>query len=490
MLWFYTPPHGGNFVGTFTNRNHFAFHMTLLFAIALGLFLSSSRFHEVLQKTDWRERLEWMSTERASRLALLIFAIALMGGAICISLSRGAITSLSAAMGIVGIVSGVYGRHGILRRILWGIVLLVVAVVVWLGWQPVVGRLAEFSSLVDAPLQDSRIAGTRSTLMVLGASPVLGCGFGAFRHVFPLFQTSDIQFGRWLHAHNDWAQLLAEGGGVGGFLFILAVVFFCGAMRSLFPGAITRARLFVLGLWVGIVAVALHSLVDYSLHKPANALLLAVLCGLAVSALHLQAGAREEDGVGGALPGSNSHDPEHAADRDEWAQHRTGRDAGRMLFVRGGAFAGLVLLTFVGLAELSMLRGELAFARFRYEGKLVEKSRSQDVEKNVAEAMNDLELILRGGWGVPDTLLDSTETCFRWAIDDRLPAATRLVAAEKAGQLAASTVYVSPSDYLAWMWLARSQALLGQWEAADLSFGRARALAPDSRETVLFLRNR
>ena len=89
---------------------------------------------------------------------------------------------------------------------------LVAAAVVWTGWKPVVERMGSLADVARDPVGNSRYAATMSTWSMFQAAPALGCGFGAFQHVFPRFQDPRIQFGRWLHAHNDWVQLLAEGG--------------------------------------------------------------------------------------------------------------------------------------------------------------------------------------------------------------------------------------------------------------------------------------
>ena len=68
------------------------------------------------------------------------------------------------------------------------------------------------------------------------------------------------------HAHNDWAEWLAEGGAVL-FLSILALVLLSAgpAIRS--------------GWAVGIQTVFVHSLVDFPLHIPAIAGLTFVMLG-------------------------------------------------------------------------------------------------------------------------------------------------------------------------------------------------------------------
>lgn len=286
IFWFHTPRFGGAIFGPFTNPNHYAAYMNMAFGLTLGLLLAASRTTELRALRTWREKLAWLSTRKASRITLLGFAAVLMGASVCVSLSRGGITSLAASLGIVGVFVALRGAVPNRGRVVAAVALLVVAAVVWLGWEPVVKELGTLADI--DPVSDSRTETTRATLRVFGTSPIFGTGFGSFQHVFPKFQSASIQFGRWLHAHNDYAQLLAEGGMVGALLAALAGVFFIRTVRTQFSKATNGARLFAGGLTVGLVAIALHSFVDYSLHKPANAFLLATLCGMSVAAVHLR----------------------------------------------------------------------------------------------------------------------------------------------------------------------------------------------------------
>ena len=70
-------------------------------------------------------------------------------------------------------------------------------------------------------------------------------------------------------------------------LALLAGALFVRTVHTGFAKATAEGRLLVGGLSVGILAIALHSFVDYSLHKPANALLLAALCGMSIAAVNL-----------------------------------------------------------------------------------------------------------------------------------------------------------------------------------------------------------
>ncbi len=287
ILWVYTPPFGGGIFGPFTNPNHYAAYMNMVFGVGLGLaFARVSGAADGAGRT-LRDRIVWLSTGSGGRSALLVFALVMMPVSVCMSLSRGGIACLAVSLGVLGAWAAVRGGLGY-RSILGAVALLVVGGVVWLGWEPV---FAEMGTLAEIdPGTHSRTVVARSTLSIFSQAPVLGCGFGTFVHVFPPFQPPGVQFGRWLHAHNDYVQFLAEGGIVGALLLAAAAVIVLGHVWRRLREVHGSRRAFVSGLAVGLLAIGLHSALDYSLHKPGIALTLAAVCGLMVAALHVGSG--------------------------------------------------------------------------------------------------------------------------------------------------------------------------------------------------------
>lgn len=128
----------------------------------------------------------------------------------------------------------------------------------------------------------------RATLGIFERTPVVGTGFGTFQYVFPAFQPVSVQTGRWMHAHNDYVQLLAEGGlaaalpvGVGAALFVRHVA------RRLRRSS-RSGRLLAWGLLMGLLAAVVHSALDFGLRIPANLFLFSAVAGMCVSALRVR----------------------------------------------------------------------------------------------------------------------------------------------------------------------------------------------------------
>jgi O-antigen ligase len=111
--------------------------------------------------------------------------------------------------------------------------------------------------------------------------PILGWGLGTFETVYPQFRSfyTDLLVDK---AHNDYLQLLAETGVVG---FAIVIWFLVAGFRTALPkirqwpsnvnGAVALVAV------VGISGILVHSLVDFNLEIPANALLFYVLCAVA-----------------------------------------------------------------------------------------------------------------------------------------------------------------------------------------------------------------
>ena len=97
---------------------------------------------------------------------------------------------------------------------------------------------------------------------------LLGTGFGSFDAVYMIYEPTRFQGPAYLNqAHNDWAQLVIEGG-VPAILLVLGMLrWFAFALRSLY--ARNAAALARCVFWTTLIAaIAVASLVDYPLRTP------------------------------------------------------------------------------------------------------------------------------------------------------------------------------------------------------------------------------
>jgi O-antigen ligase len=93
----------------------------------------------------------------------------------------------------------------------------------------------------------------QSSLAMARERPGMGFGLGSFQEAYPAYATFDIGL-IVNHAHNDWAEWLAEGGVP--FLLLLASV------------ALWAVRPAFRSIWgLGLISVFLHALVDYPMQR-------------------------------------------------------------------------------------------------------------------------------------------------------------------------------------------------------------------------------
>jgi O-antigen ligase len=189
--------------------------------------------------------------------------------------------SFGAELGVLALVM-------ILRRTMakqWfaGVAVLLVAMLLvsWLGVGQILQRLSSVQLLeVTAGKRSSM---RRDTWQIFLHHPFTGTGLGTLQIVYPRYES--LYDGKIVnHAHNDYLEALAETGILGG----LCCAWFFGV---LFNESLKRLRqlnnsfagtLQLSGL-VACSGFLVHSLVDFNLHIPSNALLFFLMAHLATS---------------------------------------------------------------------------------------------------------------------------------------------------------------------------------------------------------------
>ena len=108
--------------------------------------------------------------------------------------------------------------------------------------------------------------------------PVWGTGYGTYQYVDPLYRADTTLGGHLVdHVHNDYLEMLVEGGLVGLLLSLLAIglVFRLG-LRAMRQGHSSGGL--ALGALFALTTVVIHSFGDFGIHVPAITLLIIVLC--------------------------------------------------------------------------------------------------------------------------------------------------------------------------------------------------------------------
>lgn len=129
-----------------------------------------------------------------------------------------------------------------------------------------------------------RLAVWREAWAMFEDYPLTGAGFGAFGEAFSHY----VPMGgnaRWTQLHNDYGQLILEGGVVAGALTLwLALGFLRRVLsRASLRDARGRVDAAQLGLLLGLATLAVHAAFDFNHQIPANGLLFVTLAALAVA---------------------------------------------------------------------------------------------------------------------------------------------------------------------------------------------------------------
>jgi polysaccharide export outer membrane protein len=235
------------------------------------------------------------------------FAAAGMGMALIASLSRGGMISLAAALMFLILMSSrikrsvkntsrrqdwssATGLAGLLERIQRAIapasrILIVLAIagaitagLIWVGPDAVAKRITEgqISGSNQRSLSTNRVWVWRDTLSMIRANPVLGVGLGGYGTAFSIYTRSDGSI-RVPQAHNDYLQVVADCGVIGG---LIALWFLGLTLRAIWRGVRSPDPLtagLALGCGGGVFAILVHSLFDFNLQLPGTALLFLVL---------------------------------------------------------------------------------------------------------------------------------------------------------------------------------------------------------------------
>ncbi len=273
LYWLRTPRSGGWIYGSYVNHNHYAGLMEMLIPIPLIACLSDS--------------------VEGSRKIMAASAAALMATTIFLSGSRGGMVAFAVQMGIL---AAVLIKRRTSRKLAWGLgifLVIAVAMLAWLGGGELTSRIASIHSETHSELSGGlRLNVDRDALQMFLRKPVLGWGFGTFPTVYPQYRSfyTDTFINQ---AHDDYAQLLVELGGLGfaTMLWFLFLVYY-RAVKKLGNWAKDANGAVALATMLGITGILVHSFVDFNLQIPANAALFYVLCVVAALAPRFGAAGR------------------------------------------------------------------------------------------------------------------------------------------------------------------------------------------------------
>jgi O-antigen ligase len=230
----------------------------------------------------------------------MVYGIAamFMGVAAIFTLSRGGMISIIAEMVFIGAMSFIRHRamtdakgHGKVRMATGvatgvtavGVILAaIMAGVVWMGAEPVINRIATGDPNSSDMSKTQTFYSVRgeiweNTWTMIRRNPLTGVGLGAYETAYPIYARETGTQGVTAEAHNDYLQILADAGLIGG---ISALWFIWALFRAIARGVRSPDRLtaaIALGGGAGLFGLLVHSFFDFNLHLPSHAMVFLLL---------------------------------------------------------------------------------------------------------------------------------------------------------------------------------------------------------------------
>ena len=248
--------------GPYINRNHYAGYSNMVIP-ACWAFIAMSR-------------------ERSKKI-LGLFFIVISGASLFLSLSRGGILSFFfSGFFILLFVYRIKDESPHHRRMFNFIGLFCIFLLLWwIGVDPVLKRLSTVLRFPDEPGFIYRFRWAMDGFGIIKDFPFFGTGPGTFKYVFAAYKTDAHQY--FIdYLHNDYIQFIIEFGLIGFSVFLFYGYHYIKAIFLQIKN--TSANKNQRYLWIcsfsTVIAIGVHSFVDFNMHIPAN-----IVCFLLILSL-------------------------------------------------------------------------------------------------------------------------------------------------------------------------------------------------------------
>jgi len=265
--------------GTFINRNHYAAHLEMVipFVLAAAFYAFNkwaSRRHGFRRTAEGEER-----SSAALQLFFYLFLLTLLAVAMVFSRSRAGILVTVLTITFLSVLAQMkVRRKGWLLGIL-GLFGVVLIYGIWIGLGPVLARFEMMSDPGYLTIE-GRFAIWSDTVRLIRDFPLFGSGLGTFEIVYRQYQTTLVE-NVVDHAHNDYLEFAANTGFIGAAVLFMPIFYLLQRMIVAFlEDRHDYRRSITLGCIGGTLTILLHSLADFNLQIPANALVFAVILGI------------------------------------------------------------------------------------------------------------------------------------------------------------------------------------------------------------------
>ncbi len=277
-VWSYTSPYVGRASGTYISPNNLAGFLEMLLPLATAYVLVG-RMKPVVR-------------------ILLGYAVLVILAGIVVTFSRGGwVAAVTAVLTLLLIL--LFHRNHRLPAFLLLVILAAGGTVFVTKY---LSRSLSYIQRVEAPASNgqSDFSVRRDVWIAAGRmwqdNFWWGVGPAHYDYRFREYRPQSVQL-RPDRAHNDYLNLLADWGTVGGLVVLAGLAVFGAGLKKTwryvrpsendFGRGLSNRFAFFLGAAAGLLALAVHSFVDFNLHIPANAILGVTLLALLSSNLRL-----------------------------------------------------------------------------------------------------------------------------------------------------------------------------------------------------------
>jgi hypothetical protein len=277
---FWQPEQAAQPFPPFVNPNHYAGWMVLAIAPTLGYLCG-------LVEASWDARgrrlsswLLWLARPDAGRLALLGLCVLAMTTALVLTGSRSGIASLAAVLAVVGFRAVRRSERTMPKVVAVAAAsALLAGAFLWADSRTLAVKLSHTSHDESAY---GRLQVWHDALAIARDFPVFGSGMGTFGEVMVVYQ-SGARAAAFTQAHNDYLQILAEGGALMaaaalGFIAVVGI----GAAQRLRQDSDLVTNWIRYGAVAGLIGIAGQSMVEFSLQMPGITVLFVVVAALAL----------------------------------------------------------------------------------------------------------------------------------------------------------------------------------------------------------------
>ena len=265
--------------GQFINKNHFAYLMEMGLGLSLGFVAGGG--------------------VRRDRALIYIGALLPIWTALVLANSRGGLLAMLVQVVVTLLLFPIVARDSRLNSgrawqivrapavrltLVLSLIVLCVIGVFWVGGDRLASNLeatrVEFDESKESRVGVTRLEIWQATIQMFKHNPIAGVGMGGYWTAVPGYHDASGSMTP-QQAHNDYLELVASGGIIGLAIFVWFVVVLFKHAGANLQSADNFRRAAAFAALIAIAGVAVHSLVDFGLHRMANAMIFAALVVIA-----------------------------------------------------------------------------------------------------------------------------------------------------------------------------------------------------------------